>query len=57
MWKLKKESLNYSTELLDLTIVIPVKNDSIALDQCLKAIGTNFAKEIVIIDSGILNYT
>ena len=41
--------------MLDLTIVIPVKNDAIALDQCLQAIGLNFAKEIVVIDSGSLD--
>ena len=57
MLRLKKESLNYNTELLDVTIVIPVKNDSIALDRCLQAIGTNFAKEIVIIDSGSIDDT
>jgi glycosyltransferase involved in cell wall biosynthesis len=43
--------------LLDLTIVIPVKNDTIALDHCLQAIGLNFAKEIVVIDSGSLDDT
>jgi glycosyltransferase involved in cell wall biosynthesis len=43
--------------LLDLTIVIPVKNDAIALEQCLQAIGTYFAKEIVIIDSGSIDDT
>ena len=49
--------MNYNTELLDITIVIPVKNDAIALDQCLQAIGINFAKEIVVIDSGSIDDT
>ena len=43
--------------LLDITIVIPVKNDAIALDHCLHAIGKNFVKEIIVIDSGSLDDT
>ena len=49
--------MNYRANLLDLTIVIPVKNDAIALEQCLEAIGTNFAKDIVVIDSGSFDNT
>jgi glycosyltransferase involved in cell wall biosynthesis len=37
---------------LDLTIAIPVKNDAYALDECLGAIGTDFAKVVVVLDSG-----
>lgn len=39
-------------DLLDLTIAIPVKNDAKALDMCLHAIGLDFAKKVVILDSG-----
>ena len=37
---------------LDLTIVIPVKNEERNLDACLRAIGTDFARKIVVVDSG-----
>lgn len=36
---------------LDLTIAIPVKNEEKNLFGCLQAIGTDFAKRIIIIDS------
>ena len=38
--------------LLDLTIAIPVKNEEVNLAGCLKAIGTDFAVKVLIIDSG-----
>ena len=38
-------------DLLDLTIAIPVKNDADALDKCLNAIGSDFAKEVIVLDS------
>ncbi len=37
--------------MLDLTIVIPVKNEELNLPGCINAIGQNFAKNIVILDS------
>ena len=43
--------------ILDLTIAIPVKNEEKNLPGCLDAIGTNFAKNIVIIDSGSTDST
>ncbi|MBP0903712.1 glycosyltransferase family 2 protein [Mariniflexile gromovii] len=42
---------------LDLTIAIPVKNEEKNLLGCLQAIGTDFAKHIVIIDSGSTDNT
>lgn len=38
--------------ILDLTIALPVKNEEKNLLGCLQAIGSDFAKHIVIIDSG-----
>lgn len=38
--------------MLDLTIAIPVKNEERNIVGCLNAIGTGFAKKIVLIDSG-----
>ncbi len=38
--------------MLDLTIAIPVKNEEINLGGCLDAIGSGWAKKIVVIDSG-----
>lgn len=38
--------------LLDLTIVIPVRNEERNLPGCLAAIGKNFVQKIIIIDSG-----
>jgi glycosyltransferase involved in cell wall biosynthesis len=37
---------------LDLTIVIPIKNEANLLQGCIDAIGKDFAQRIVIIDSG-----
>lgn len=37
---------------LDLTIAIPVKNEEFHISGCLTAIGRDFAKKIVVIDSG-----
>lgn len=42
---------------LDLTIAIPVKNEERNLKECLASIGTDFAKKIVIIDSGSTDNT
>jgi len=41
----------------DLTIAIPVKNEEQNLPTCLKAIGCDFAKKIVVIDSGSTDRT
>src|SRR5690348_8432789 len=43
--------------LLDLTIVIPVKNEERNLAGCLEAIGNSFARRIVLIDSGSTDRT
>lgn len=44
-------------DILDLTIVIPTKNEEKNIQLCLNAIGRNFAKEIVLIDSGSTDNT
>jgi len=43
--------------LLDLTIVIPVKNEEVNLPKCLKAIGKDLARNIVVLDSGSTDRT
>lgn len=43
--------------MLDLTIAIPVLNEEKNLPGCLEAIGKDFAKKIVIIDSGSTDST
>lgn len=45
------------TTSLDLTIAIPVKNEEKNLPTCLAAIGKDFARHIVIIDSGSTDRT
>lgn len=42
---------------IDLTIAIPVLNEETNLAGCLKAIGTGFARKVVIIDSGSTDRT
>ncbi|MEM6691383.1 MAG: glycosyltransferase family 2 protein [Planctomycetota bacterium] len=42
---------------LDLTIVIPVKNDADQLSECLRGIGPEFANSVIIIDSGSTDAT
>jgi glycosyltransferase involved in cell wall biosynthesis len=44
-------------DLLDLTIAIPVRNEELNLPKCLNAIGKDFAKSIVILDSGSTDRT
>lgn len=39
------------SQALDLTIVIPVKNEELNLKGCLEAIGPDFARSIVVVDS------
>ncbi|MDB5119060.1 MAG: glycosyl transferase family 2 [Sphingobacteriales bacterium] len=46
-----------SIDLLDLTIVIPVKNEEQNLPNCLAAIGKELAKSIVVVDSGSTDNT
>ncbi|KJD34908.1 glycosyl transferase family 2 [Tamlana sedimentorum] len=43
--------------ILDLTIAIPVKNEEKNLLGCINAIGKDFAKQVVIIDSGSTDNT
>ncbi|TDH24645.1 glycosyltransferase family 2 protein [Segetibacter sp. 3557_3] len=43
--------------LIDMTIVIPVRNEEKNLAGCLKAIGSDFATEIVVIDSNSTDLT
>jgi glycosyltransferase involved in cell wall biosynthesis len=43
--------------MLDLTIAIPVRNEEQNLPGCFEAIGKDFAKQIVIIDSGSTDHT
>ncbi len=42
---------------LDLTIVIPAKNEERNLAACLQAIGPDFARRIVVVDSGSADQT
>lgn len=42
---------------LDLTIVIPAKNEERNLAACLRAIGPDFAEKIVVVDSGSADKT
>lgn len=43
--------------MLDLTIAIPAKNEEKNLPACLAAIGTDFAKRVVLLDSGSTDRT
>jgi glycosyltransferase involved in cell wall biosynthesis len=43
--------------LLDLTIAIPVRNEEVNLPDCLKAIGSDLAARVVVIDSGSTDKT
>ncbi len=43
--------------LLDLTIVIPVRNEALNLSHCLEAIGKNWVKKIVVVDSSSTDAT
>lgn len=45
------------SQILDLTIALPVKNEEKNLLGCLQAIGSDFAKHVVIIDSGSTDAT
>jgi glycosyltransferase involved in cell wall biosynthesis len=42
---------------LDLTIVIPVRNEAENLPGCLLAIGTDFARQIIVVDSASTDQT
>jgi len=42
---------------LNLTIVIPAKNDAARLQDCLAAVGSEFARSVVVIDSGSTDQT
>ena len=43
--------------MLDITIVIPVKNEEVNLPTCIKSIGNDFVKKIVVVDSGSTDRT
>lgn len=43
--------------MLDLTIAIPVRNEERNLPGCLQAIGTDLARQVVLIDSGSTDQT
>ena len=45
------------SDILDLTIVIPVKNEELNLGGCLAAIGADFAASIVVVDSSSTDRT
>lgn len=42
---------------LDLTIAIPTRNEALNLPSCLDAIGSDFAKRVVLLDSGSTDQT
>lgn len=42
---------------LDVTIVIPIKNEEVNLPGCLEAIGKDLVKEIVVVDSGSTDHS
>jgi glycosyltransferase involved in cell wall biosynthesis len=42
---------------MDLTIAIPVKNEEVNLRGCLESIGNNFARKVVVVDSGSTDRT
>lgn len=46
-----------AVDLLDLTIAIPVKNEQSNLPKCLEAIGNDFAKQVVVLDSSSIDNT
>ena len=45
------------TTPLDLTIAIPVRNEERNLPACLAAIGPDFARRVVVLDSGSTDRT
>jgi glycosyltransferase involved in cell wall biosynthesis len=47
----------FNTDLLDITIAIPVKNEEINLPKCLAAIGGNLVRNVVVLDSGSTDRT
>ena len=44
-------------DVLDLTIAIPVRNEERNLPDCLRALGSNLARHVVVIDSGSTDRT
>lgn len=42
---------------LNLCVVIPTKNEAANLNQCLSSIGVDFAKKVVVVDSGSVDDT
>lgn len=50
-------SESVALDVLDVTIVIPVKNEERNLATCIEAIGKNFVAEIVVVDSGSTDNT
>jgi glycosyltransferase involved in cell wall biosynthesis len=47
----------FNIDLLDVTIAIPVKNEEKNLPRCLEAIGKDFVKNVVVLDSGSTDRT
>jgi glycosyltransferase involved in cell wall biosynthesis len=52
-----KSHVSLAEGLLDVTIAIPVKNEELNLSKCLKAIGKDLVKHVVVLDSASTDRT